>query len=90
MLIDNNSIIIICIIHQVSLLLKYYYVDIYIMLLFIVSADINDKVTEQLQKLKSDGTLKDWRAKVLGGGRIAHDATSKTIKVYGYSQVILL
>ncbi|KAK9692973.1 Janus/Ocnus family (Ocnus) [Popillia japonica] len=54
--------------------------------IFIYMGDINDKVTEQLQKLKSDGVLKDWQTKVLGGGRIAHDAAAKAIKVYGYSQ----
>ncbi|GJQ72589.1 putative sex-regulated protein [Trypoxylus dichotomus] len=50
------------------------------------SSDINDKVTEHLQKLTLDGVLKDWQTKVLGGGRIAHDAAAKAIKVYGYSQ----
>lgn len=29
------------------------------------------------------------KSKCLGGGRINHDAENKTIKVYGYSQVIL-
>lgn len=49
-------------------------------------ADINDKVTEELQKLKSSKILSDWRSKVLGGGRINHDPETKSIKVYGYSQ----
>lgn len=51
------------------------------------SADINDKVTEELQKLKTDGALTNWTAKVLGGGRINHDPDAKSLKVYGYSQV---
>ena len=48
-------------------------------------ADINDKVTEELQALKSSNTIRDWRTKVLGGGRINHDSKSKELKVYGYS-----
>ena len=48
-------------------------------------ADVNDKVTEELQKAKSEGLVKKWSAKVLGGGRIDHDADGKKIKVYGYS-----
>lgn len=44
-------------------------------------------MTEQLQKLKANGTLKDWTSKVLGGGRIKHDPNSKLLQVYGYSQV---
>lgn len=54
---------------------------------FCFAADINDKVTEQLQKLKTEGVLADWRSKVLGGGRIKHEPATKTIQVYGYSQV---
>ncbi|KAH1012541.1 hypothetical protein HUJ05_011685 [Dendroctonus ponderosae] len=50
------------------------------------SADINDKVTDELQALKSSKVIKDWRSKVLGGGRIKHDPGAKTINVYGYSQ----
>lgn len=50
-------------------------------------ADINDKVTNELQELKVTKTIRDWRSKVLGGGRINHDAENKIIKVYGYSQV---
>ncbi|XP_017771217.1 PREDICTED: 14 kDa phosphohistidine phosphatase-like [Nicrophorus vespilloides] len=49
-------------------------------------SDISDKFTEQLQKLKQSGELVDWKTKVLGGGRINHDAAAKTIRVYGYSQ----
>lgn len=49
-------------------------------------SDINDKVTEELQKLKSSQAIRDWRSKVLGGGRISHDPETKSIKVYGYSQ----
>lgn len=49
-------------------------------------ADINDKVTSELQKLKSSQEIRDWRCKVLGGGRINHDPETKSIKVYGYSQ----
>ncbi|RZC41368.1 Ocnus domain containing protein [Asbolus verrucosus] len=49
-------------------------------------SDINDKVTEELQDLKSSKVIRDWRTKVLGGGRINHDCSSKVIKVYGYSQ----
>ncbi|XP_050293454.1 14 kDa phosphohistidine phosphatase-like [Anthonomus grandis grandis] len=49
-------------------------------------ADINDKVTEELQALKAGSTIKDWRSKVLGGGRIKHDPDGKTLNVYGYSQ----
>ncbi|KAL1490954.1 hypothetical protein ABEB36_011622 [Hypothenemus hampei] len=49
-------------------------------------ADINDKVTEELQKLKKSKAITDWRSKVLGGGRIKHDPSSKSINVYGYSQ----
>ncbi|XP_022900029.1 14 kDa phosphohistidine phosphatase-like [Onthophagus taurus] len=49
-------------------------------------SDINDKVTDQLQKLKVDGSIKEWKSKVLGGGRIDHNAAGKSIKVYGYSQ----
>ncbi|XP_064212106.1 14 kDa phosphohistidine phosphatase [Tribolium castaneum] len=49
-------------------------------------SDINDKVTEELQNLKSAKTIRDWRTKVLGGGRINHDSEAKNIKVYGYSQ----
>lgn len=48
--------------------------------------DINDKVTEQLLKLKETGALKDWRSKVLGGGKIKHDPEAKNIQVYGESQ----
>lgn len=51
------------------------------------AADINDKVTDELQALKSSKAIKDWRSKVLGGGRIKHDPGAKTINVYGYSQV---
>ncbi|XP_074029008.1 14 kDa phosphohistidine phosphatase [Leptinotarsa decemlineata] len=49
-------------------------------------ADINDKVTSELQALKASKVIRDWRSKVLGGGRISHDPESKQIKVYGYSQ----
>lgn len=49
-------------------------------------ADINDKVTEELQTLKVSKAIRDWRSKVLGGGRIEHDSVSKALKVYGYSQ----
>ncbi|KAJ8985584.1 hypothetical protein NQ317_015075 [Molorchus minor] len=49
-------------------------------------ADINNKLTEELQDLKASNTIRDWRSKVLGGGRINHDAAAKSIKVYGYSQ----
>lgn len=49
-------------------------------------ADINDKVTSELQKLKSSKAIDKWRSKVLGGGRIQHDADVKKILVYGYSQ----
>ncbi|KAJ8947070.1 hypothetical protein NQ318_019965 [Aromia moschata] len=48
--------------------------------------DINDKVTGELQALKASSAIRDWRSKVLGGGRINHDAAAKSIKVYGYSQ----
>lgn len=51
-------------------------------------ADINDKLTEELQKYKTNGTLKDWSTKVLGGGRIILDSPNRNIKVYGYSQVM--
>ncbi|KAH1005442.1 hypothetical protein HUJ04_006431 [Dendroctonus ponderosae] len=51
-----------------------------------VNSDINDKVTDELQALKSSKVIKDWRSKVLGGGRIKHDPGAKTINVYGYSQ----
>lgn len=54
---------------------------------FHFSADINDTVTEELQELKSSQQIRDWRSKVLGGGRINHDPKAKNIKVYGYSQV---
>lgn len=54
---------------------------------FFVSADINDKTTEELQALKVSKAIRDWRAKVLGGGRIKHDPNAKTLNVYGYSQV---
>lgn len=49
-------------------------------------ADIYDRVTSELQKLKAAATIRDWRMNVLGGGRISHDLASKRIKVYGYSQ----
>lgn len=49
-------------------------------------ADINDKLTSELQNLKSTQAIRDWRCKVLGGGRINHDPETKTMKVYGYSQ----
>ncbi|KAF2894350.1 hypothetical protein ILUMI_11828 [Ignelater luminosus] len=49
-------------------------------------SDINDMVTKELQKMKEKGDLPEWSTKVLGGGRIIHDAPNKTIKVYGYSQ----
>ncbi|KAG5880130.1 hypothetical protein JTB14_027504 [Gonioctena quinquepunctata] len=49
-------------------------------------ADINDKVTSELQALKASKAIRDWRSKVLGGGRINHDPDTKNIKVYGYSQ----
>ncbi|XP_023311894.1 14 kDa phosphohistidine phosphatase-like [Anoplophora glabripennis] len=49
-------------------------------------SDINDKVTGELQQLKASKAIRDWRSKVLGGGRINHDAEAKDIKVYGYSQ----
>ncbi|XP_060526185.1 14 kDa phosphohistidine phosphatase-like [Cylas formicarius] len=49
-------------------------------------AGINDKTTEELQTLKVSKSISDWRAKVLGGGRIKHDPQAKTINVYGYSQ----
>ncbi|XP_056641769.1 14 kDa phosphohistidine phosphatase-like [Diorhabda carinulata] len=49
-------------------------------------ADINDKVTSDLQKLKSSKVIQDWRTKVLGGGRIQHDPQDNKILVYGYSQ----
>lgn len=49
-------------------------------------ADINDKTTSELQNLKASKVIRDWRLKVLGGGRINHDAEAKNIKVYGYSQ----
>jgi len=48
--------------------------------------DINDIVTEYLQKMKEKGELTEWSTKVLGGGRLIHDSPNKTIKVYGYSQ----
>lgn len=57
------------------------------MFFFFVSADINDKTTEELQALKLSKAIRDWRAKVLGGGRIKHDPNTKTLNVYGYSQV---
>lgn len=49
-------------------------------------ADIDDKVTEELQSLKVAKSIRDWRTKVLGGGRIEHNSASKVLKVYGYSQ----
>ncbi|KAF5302690.1 hypothetical protein FQR65_LT08432 [Abscondita terminalis] len=49
-------------------------------------ADINDMVTEEFTKLQEKGELPKWNTKVLGGGRIIHDSSNKTIKVYGYSQ----
>nr|CAH7722667.1 unnamed protein product [Callosobruchus chinensis] len=63
-------------------------VDFQFLILFFlfVAADINDKVTNELQDLKESKAIRDWRSKVLGGGRINHDAESKTLKVYGYSQ----
>ncbi|XP_066149495.1 14 kDa phosphohistidine phosphatase-like isoform X1 [Euwallacea fornicatus] len=48
--------------------------------------DINNKVTDELQALKSAKALNDWRSKVLGGGRIKHDPEGKFLSVYGYSQ----
>ncbi|KAK5650563.1 hypothetical protein RI129_001592 [Pyrocoelia pectoralis] len=48
--------------------------------------DVNDMVTDELQKLKLKGEVDQWNTKVLGGGRIIHDSSNKTIKVYGYSQ----
>lgn len=49
--------------------------------IFYVSADIFDKVDEEI---KAHAGL---RANCVGGGRIEHDPDEKTIKVYGYSQV---
>lgn len=56
-------------------------------LLLLFAADIYDKTTEELQSLKSNGNIKEWKSKVLGGGRINHDSNAKSINVYGYSQV---
>ena len=53
------------------------------------SADINDRVCKVLEKLKVEGALKGWESKVLGGGKMDHDASEKFIKVYGQSQVIV-
>jgi len=49
--------------------------------LFYISANIFDKVDEEIKKLVG------LRANCVGGGRIEHDPDEKTIKVYGYSQV---
>ncbi|KAK4883431.1 hypothetical protein RN001_006750 [Aquatica leii] len=48
--------------------------------------DINDMVTDELKKVMGKGDSPKWSTKVLGGGRIIHDSSNKTIKVYGYSQ----
>lgn len=47
--------------------------------------DIKNKVTEELQKLKSTKHVRDWCINILGGGKINHDSTSKKLKVYGSS-----
>ncbi|KAF5284071.1 hypothetical protein FQA39_LY17120 [Lamprigera yunnana] len=52
----------------------------------LIAVDVNDLVTKELQKLKERGDLPKWSTKVLGGGRIIHDSSQKSIKVYGYSQ----
>ncbi|XP_018320103.1 14 kDa phosphohistidine phosphatase-like [Agrilus planipennis] len=48
--------------------------------------DVNDLVTDELNKLKEKGSFNEWKTQVLGGGRIIHDPANKNIKVYGYSQ----
>ena len=48
--------------------------------------DVNDLVVGELEKLKLQGKITKWDLKVVGGGRIIHDSSNKTIKVYGYSQ----
>lgn len=48
--------------------------------------DIDDRLESQLNQLKKAGSLENYMKRVLGGGRINHDAEAKTIKVYGYSQ----
>lgn len=55
-----------------------------------ILADIDDKLSSQLQKLKQNGKLQSWRTKVLGGGRIRHEPDKKSLFVYGYSQVNLI
>lgn len=47
-------------------------------------------MTEELQALKTAKTISDWSEKVLGGGRIKHDPTAKSLHVYGYSQVVTI
>ncbi|XP_044757229.1 14 kDa phosphohistidine phosphatase-like [Coccinella septempunctata] len=49
-------------------------------------ADIDDKLSDQLKKLKTGGAIVDCETEVLGGGRIEHTPEKKYIKVYGYSQ----
>jgi len=44
-------------------------------------ADIYEKIQEELESAGMD-------TECLGGGRILHDETKKTILVYGYSQVV--
>ncbi|CAB0007556.1 unnamed protein product [Nesidiocoris tenuis] len=54
----------------------------YVLVAWRISADIYDETCEELAKLNFD-------SECVGGGRIEHRPGEKSIKIYGYSQMMV-